>query len=231
MKILGYILLSLAALVALVFFLWRPSGEPGVRAVENLPWQIETLPGGGSKVFGITLGQSTIADVRRRFGHDIQVAVIAAPKETGALEAYYGDFVAGVLVGKLVLGTTLSADALAGLRERAVKSEYMQSSTRRYYLSAEDQAGVEKLPVTTLTFIPIASIDEESVLQRFGAPRERLRTDERIEHLLYPERGLDIALDSDGKEVLQYVAPKDFARLRSPLAAAAAARTGAAPAN
>lgn len=231
MKILGYTLLSIVALVALVFFLWRPSGEPGARTVENLPWQIETLPGGSSRVFGVTLGQSTIADVRKRFGHDIQIAVIAAPKETGALEAYYGDFVAGVLVGKLVLGTTLGAEALTGLKERAVKSEYMQSTTRRYHLRAEDLADVEKLPVTALTFIPIANIDEESVLQRFGTPKERLRTDERIEHLLYPERGLDLALDSDGKEVLQYVAPKDFARLRGPLAAAAAARASAAPAN
>jgi hypothetical protein len=54
-------------------------------------------------------------------------------------------------------------------------------------------------------------------VQRFGAPAERIRQGETLEHFLYPARGLDIVLDSKGKEVLQYVAPADFARLRAPL--------------
>jgi hypothetical protein len=55
------------------------------------------------------------------------------------------------------------------------------------------------------------------ILQRFGAPAERIRQGETLEHFLYPAQGLDIVLDSKGKEVLQYVAPADFARLRAPL--------------
>jgi hypothetical protein len=40
-----------------------------------------------------------------------------------------------------------------------------------------------------------------------------------VEHFLYPAKGLDLILDRKGKEVLQYVAPRDFARLREPLTA------------
>ena len=36
-------------------------------------------------------------------------------------------------------------------------------------------------------------------------------------HWLYPKLGLDIALDSNSKGVLQYVLPKDFAALVQPL--------------
>ena len=36
-------------------------------------------------------------------------------------------------------------------------------------------------------------------------------------HLLYPEKGLDVVVDAEGKELLQYVAPRDFALLREPL--------------
>jgi hypothetical protein len=38
-------------------------------------------------------------------------------------------------------------------------------------------------------------------------------------HLLYPPLGLDVVVDGDGKELLQYVAPRDFERLRAPLLA------------
>jgi hypothetical protein len=40
---------------------------------------------------------------------------------------------------------------------------------------------------------------------------------EKRVHLLYPEKGLDVVVDSDGKELLQYVAPRNFAELREPL--------------
>jgi hypothetical protein len=55
------------------------------------------------------------------------------------------------------------------------------------------------------------------ITQRFGQPAERIKAGTTFEHLLYPDRGLDIRLDTEGKEVLQYVAPRDFTRIREPL--------------
>jgi hypothetical protein len=40
---------------------------------------------------------------------------------------------------------------------------------------------------------------------------------ENTEHFLYPEQGLDLQLNTKGKEVLQYVPPRDFSALRTPL--------------
>ena len=45
----------------------------------------------------------------------------------------------------------------------------------------------------------------------------RIHVSEKRVHLLYPDKGLDVVVDSEGKELLQYVAPKDFALLREPL--------------
>jgi hypothetical protein len=55
------------------------------------------------------------------------------------------------------------------------------------------------------------------VTSRFGRPSERIRSSESVEHYLYPDRGLDVVLDSKGKELLQYVAPQQFELLREPL--------------
>jgi hypothetical protein len=45
---------------------------------------------------------------------------------------------------------------------------------------------------------------------------------EKRVHLLYPQQGLDVVVDGNGKELLQYVAPRNFASLREPLRAAVA---------
>jgi len=68
-----------------------------------------------------------------------------------------------------------------------------------------------------MTFIPTVNIDEASAIKRFGPATEIIRTSEQVAHLLYPDKGLDIIINEDGKEVLQYVAPRDFERLRKPL--------------
>ena len=63
---------------------------------------------------------------------------------------------------------------------------------------------------------------EELSISKLGARPEDILaeiidTDDQTTHLLYPEKGLDLIINRKGKEALQYVAPKDFTRLRDPL--------------
>jgi len=210
MKIFSFLTLLAFVLVTLLACERAPSPDTG------LPWQIETFSDGTSRVFGLTLARSTLADARQRFGQDVDIGIIAPPKETGTLEAYYYQVAAGPITGRIILVADLDQRVVAHLRARAVKSEYMESATRRYFLRQEDLPVALAAPIATLTFIPSVNLDERTVLGRFGAPSERVRTG-HVEHFLYPDRGLDLALDDKDKEVLQYVAPRDFARLRAPL--------------
>jgi len=203
------------------FALLLPSQTNHLRQAKGFPWQIETLPDGNSKVFGLILASSTLGEARERISKEMEIAVIAAPGEPGALEAYYGDYAAGIVAGKLILVADVDQETVARLRGRAVKSEYMDSTTRKYILDPADLALAYRAPIAAITFIPAVNLDEQTVLKRFGTPHERLRTNEHTEHFLYPEKGLDLMLDSRGKEVLQYVAPRQFARLREPLIRAA----------
>lgn len=216
-----FLIIAVIALSAL----FRSGEKPAVQAVEGLPWQIEVLPDGGSRVFGLTLAHSTLGDARGRFGIDMEIAVIAAPGEPGSLEAYSSSVTTGAIIGKIILVADVDRETVARLRQRAIKSVHMDSSTRKYILHHDDLTLAWRAPIASVTFIPAASLDEQTVLRRFGAPAERIRVDERVEHFLYPDKGLDLALDSKGKEVLQYVAPRQFARLREPLIKAAPVTT------
>lgn len=217
MKKLTVILIALATL-ALAAVLLRPTaGERSTQAITGLPWQIEILPDGHSKVFGLTLDASTLDDARQRFGPDMEVAVIAAPGEAGSLEAYYHQVTAGVLTGKMILTAALDKESVEGMRQRAVKNQHMESSTRKFSLAPDDLAQAYSTRIESMTFIPSASFGADIALRHFGQPEERIHTSAQVENLLYPAKGLALMIDSEGKEVLQYVAPKQFARLRDPL--------------
>ncbi len=211
------IVIALAAIVLAVTLLRPTTGERNTQAITGLPWQIEILPDGHSKVFGLTLGASTLGDARQRFGSDMEVAVISAPGEAGSLEAYYPQVTAGVLTGKMILTAALDKESVERMRQRAVKKQHMESSTRKFSLDPDDLAQAYDTLIESITFIPSASFDADIAVSHFGQPAERIRMSERAENLLYPAQGLALTLDSEGKEILQYVAPKHFARLRDPL--------------
>jgi len=218
--------LSLIALVLLAlilpFFLPGAGKQEGIDPNSNLPWQIAVDGQGGSSVFGLRPGVSTLGDVRQKLGNEIEVAIIAAPNEIGSLEAYYAQIPLGFVLARMVLTVDASDEAISAMRERAVRAKHMESTTRRITLHPDDLAAADKLPIRAISVIPTVNLDEATIVQRFGEPGERIVVSERRTHLLYPKLGLDVVVDKDGKELLQYVAPQQFARLREPLLAAPA---------
>jgi len=225
MKAFALFLLALLALLALPLLL--PSGDESRLTLpeQGLPWQVERLPDGATRVFGLVPGRSTLAAARALRREAPAVALIVAPGDGGSLEAYYESFAIGALGGKLVLTLASSEEERVAMLTRARKAEYMESTTRRITLAAEDLQAADARAIIGIAFIPAANLDERTVIERFGAPAERIPGGEQREHFLYPDQGLDLQLDGKGKEVLQYVAPADFERLlRAPLRAAASAR-------
>jgi hypothetical protein len=201
----------------------------------GLPWEVETLPDGGSRLWGpkgLVLSQdaskaSTLADLQRLWPIELQVAIVAAPGEDGALEAFVDPAQLGFVAGKLVVSATMDARTMASMRVRSSKVAFMDSTTRRYTLASSDLAAAMQAPISGVSLIPQAQLDAATVVQRFGEPAQRVvrgEGDAAVEHLLYPARGLDVAVSAKGKELLQYVAPAQFNRLSQPLQAASAAR-------
>lgn len=183
----------------------------------GLPWQVETLPDGITRVFGLQIGSSRLTDVLDILGSDMDLAIIAAPDEVGNLEMYYGHYRTGLLSGKLVLQTGIGEQEIIRLRENSVNSKYMASGqAKKYILSPDDLIHVLNETVTGVTFIPVVNLDEEVILARFGEPDRRIQLT-GVTHYLYPRIGLEIALHEEGKEVLQYVSPHAFQQLIKPL--------------
>jgi hypothetical protein len=197
----------------------------------GLPWQVQALPDGGSQVFGLAPGRTTVAEVTRRFPNDLRLALVVSGHEAPALEAYVESFQAGFANGKLVLAFDAEPRWLDTAMARSPRRELAGDGTaRRHALADEDLAQAQSLPLAALTFVPAARLDEATVVARFGPPAQRVAGPQGEAHLLYPAIGVAATVPpaegdlARARAVLQYVAPRDFERrLRQPLAAAAAA--------
>jgi hypothetical protein len=220
---LAIIALIIAALIV-PFLLPGAGKQAGVDPNSNLPWQIELDGQGGSRVFGLQPGLSTLGDVRQTLGGEIEVAIIAEPNEIGTLEGYYSQLALGFVLAKVIATVDAENGVISAMRDRALKAKHMESTTRRITLHPDDLAAVNGMPIRAISVIPTVNLDEATVVQRFGPPGERLVVSEKRVHLLYPDKGLDVLVDGDGKELLQYVAPRNFALLRDPLQASAAGK-------
>lgn len=233
--------LALAATLALLALagLWSAweirGGAPRADAqARGMPWQVTPLADGGSEVFGLQLGRSTLAQVGQRFERDLRVALVTAVGGGGevaapALEAYVESFQAGGIQGRLVLAFDADPAWASAALGRSPRDEVAGSGgARQHALAEDDRLQAQSLVVSALAFLPAARLDEDVVQARFGAPAERVTGPQGERQLLYPALGLAVVLPpADGelarsRTVLQYVAPRDFERrLRAPLRAAA----------
>lgn len=212
MKKLILFFLLIAIVASYPFFRQSDDAEP----LTGLPWQIEVLPDGSTRVFGLHIGVSRLSDALQQLGDDMELAIVAAAGETGNLEMYYGHYRTGLLSGKLVLQTSTAPSVITGWRENAVKSEYMATgNAKKYSLAESDVSPALNQIITGVTFIPAVNLDEDVIIARFGEPAERFTTNE-VSHFVYPDKGLDIALHAKSKEVLQYVSPHAFEQLMQP---------------
>jgi hypothetical protein len=210
-----------AVLLAFVPTLWRMAtvAGPAPVAAAGAPWQVDVQPGGGIRVFGLALPGSTLGEARARWGDELKLAVMAGPGEGATLEGYVEQFSAAGLNGRLLLSFEAGADRLATWRSTQAGVP-LEGGGRRHALPASALAGAEALPLAGLSLIPAAQLDAAVLRERFGEPAERIAEGERLEHWMYPSIGLAVALDAEGKDLLQYVAPADFERrLRAPLMA------------
>jgi len=214
--------LGLSVVALAVGFLWS-SGKP-VREFGDVPWHIVRLPDGATRVFGMTLGRTTLAAAQDALGSQAEVTLFATSAGRYKVEAYMNDVYMAGLKARLVFSFDIPQAELKQMFSRGARISTMGSGEHRVSLGDADLKRVRAAAIVGITYIPMIDLDAQMVEHRFGKPAEKLhdREDAGVVHWLYPAEGLDVALSSTGKDVLQYVLPSQFERLRAPLLSAPA---------
>ncbi|HEY5790627.1 MAG TPA: hypothetical protein VIX81_08375 [Gammaproteobacteria bacterium] len=211
-------LLLLAALLTGLLLLLLPPDPDAARPL--LPWQVQADGRGGSTVFGIELGVTPLARAAAGLGGEPKLTLFRRPDGTLVLEAFLDDLQPRGLKADFVLVLELPAAELEALYARGLRTQRGTAGVRRVQLDPVDLPRARAAAVASVTYLPRTDLDAAVLERRFGPPARRVReAAEAVTHWLYPQLGLDIAVREEGREVLQYVAPREFARLTAPLPA------------
>jgi hypothetical protein len=205
------VILALSLLVTGIALL-APGGRPP-DLDPKLPWRITPELDGSSRIFGMTLGRSTLAQARQVLADPGEITLFIAKDGTPTLEAYFERVALSGLRADMVLGLGLPRATLEAMYDRGTRASRLGSGELKVTLSGEDAQRVAAAVVRSITYLPVADVPPEVLTKRFGKPAERITGEGGVEHWLYPGWGLDIAVSPDHREVLQYVPPKDFQRL------------------
>jgi hypothetical protein len=211
------IIIGIFVAVVLFFMTSEKTGNNKV-IVDTYPWQITVLPDGRSKVFGIVLGETQLKDVDQILRSRGKVALFES-KNGLSLEAYYKSVTKGNLTGSYVFSLDAPEDFKEKIKNESVKKERTEMNNIRYDLDMHATDNAKKLVVKNINYIPAVQFDDELIIKRFGVPAQKIKLEGKQVgwHYLYPDKGLDVIYSEEGKEVLQYVAPKDFNALIEPL--------------
>jgi len=211
--ILSIIALTLVALALAILL-------PGGRSIEQnpkLPWILTLDDSGSPMVFGLTIGKSTLAEVRRDFQEQGVTNLFVSPDRKLAVETYFQSLYLSGIKADMVVTLDLQQSQLNAFYNRGLRISQLESGAKKVKLTEQDLQSLAQGIIGHITYIPSADLSEDLIRSRFGEPRKQIAEKSGIVHWLYPEKGLDIAVNPDGKEVFQYVLPSRFDALIAPL--------------
>lgn len=220
-----------AALMAFIGIWLLLSIIPDERAGLRLyPWDATRDSAGRTRVFDLSMGESTLADVRALLDEEGKVNLFVNPDASYAVEVYFDNIILSNIRADWIITLALEQDQLAAMYDRGLRVSTIASGSRKVTMAPEDVETLADVPIRSLTYLPWKSLEPRDIDGNFGAPAEQRTEDSGVVHWLYPDKGMDIARDKDGGVVIQYLNPDDFARALAPLTAATEPQPAAPPA-
>ena len=212
MKKLAALILVTALILGVAFWFATQSKPDGENANVETPWNITLHDDGTLESLGIRLDHTTLQDVIDRHGLPDSIALFADAREASSVEAYFRSVKFGPINISLVTTMRLSAEELDGMLDRSGGQLGTKTGASKFLLSEADQKALLKKPIGYLTAMPAySSLEAEYFRERLGDPAASMQVSETAQNWIYPEKGLTLLIDTQGKEVFQYRNPAEFA--------------------
>lgn len=213
------IALSVIAFITVLLTVILILPDHSVNTPDTLPWKISHPTPDTTRVFGITLGKSTLDEVAQTYKYEteLEISMFKPSNAKWDIEGFFEEVNFNGIKGKIIMTIAVPPDEMQGMYQRGLRIN-STSSGKRITLTADDLARVRSLPIASLTYMPTTRLDEAVIEKRFGKPAQRIRENKTgLVHWLYPQDGVDAVLDDH--PFFQYLSPKDFDLVSAPLLA------------
>ncbi len=192
-KIISIIIIIAVIFTALLFIIGKPK-TPNI----SMPWD-SYIENNKTKVFGLTITESTLADVMRVFGNNAELSLFKDKDGDKSLEAYFYNTTIGGIKANVIITLAMNNTIYQMLKNNIKKTE-VTPITANQKITFNDYINNKLLTtkINSISFIPRATINDKIILQRFGVPDKK-----HDNYLLYKAKGLRI-INDDNVQILEF---------------------------
>ena len=172
---------------------------------EQLPWNSFRDEQGHVHALGLTIGKSTLADAMALYGRDVEVKLFAdAQLRPTSVEAYFPTIYIGSIKAPLILRLAVGPERKQALLKEAPGVRATPTGDKEALLSDFQARSLLHVPIEAITLVG-RDLPEEALLKRFGPPPYRRKSPaDKTERWIYPDKGLEIIVDPEGREVFEW---------------------------
>jgi hypothetical protein len=200
-RILGLVIF-LTFFILSVFYLSTRNNP--ISGDQTLPWQSKVNASGQTEIFNLVIGSSSFQDAIRTFGKDLEVSLFKNQDESFQLEAFYNNIEISQIRGQLIVELLMSENQLSFLQNNIKSSEKLPTGNEKFELNLFAKSSLRNLTIKKIVFIPKTDIAPSTIIDRFGKADKISSDAQGVEYWLYPEKGLRIIYDANGKEMMEY---------------------------
>ncbi len=173
---------------------------------QALPWNSFRDAQGHVHTLGLVIGQSTLRDAMARYGDDVEIKAFADRNlQPTSVEAYFPHIQLFSLRTPLILRLKVSPTRMHALIQEALGIRGTPTGSKEILLSGFQQRTLADAAIEAITLPTGMDLPKEAILKRFGQPTHvRRNAADKTERWIYPEKGLEIIVDPEGKEVLEW---------------------------
>jgi len=171
----------------------------------SLPWNAYFDEQGKLHALGITLKQTSLREAMDIYGKDVEIRMFT-DKDGGnkKAEAYFPTMYIGSIKAAVAVNLMVSEEELNKVYSRGAKISPITSGGREVKLSSDDNLNFLDKTIESITLIPRKNLDERAISMRFGTPDKTALDNDGLQRLFFNKIGLEMIVDPDGPEALQY---------------------------
>ncbi|QBZ82130.1 lytic murein transglycosylase [Hydrogenovibrio crunogenus] len=197
------VVLALAIGLTIIFILIPPHREEVKDQL--LPWNSHFNTHNQLEALGLIVNQSTPNDAKTIFGDDVEVKLFSHKDESSkTAEVYFPSVHIGTIRGAIALSLDVNTDKLEEIYSQGIQTTVTQTGNRQVTPNTENIEFLLQRPIKQVTLLPKKHLTERAVKMRFGAPQRIEKQSDGLDHWFYPEKGLELIMDPEGPEALQY---------------------------
>lgn len=172
---------------------------------KHLPWNAHIDSAGKLHALGLIVGESNLQDAMNLYGKDVEVKIFSDKDESNkSLEAFFPVMYIGSIKGGLAVKIEADEQLIEEVYANGKKTTPTTSGKREVELYYQDAAKFFAKPISSVTLVPRKNLTDRAIAMRFGEPDRKEVQSDGLAHWFYKQRGLELIIDQDGPEALQF---------------------------